>query len=298
MRNPCFDVATHNTSDWYVNGEIASDDVGEILDEKTNFEIQSWGSDNCPHCKSSLQVSDFTDVAEGNSRWHNDRTYVVQRCLRCAYWEFHGTEGGNKCMDPNQTILLGSVAAQFNSHLPEACSGELAQHLRRNPTYWHDISPKRMETFVADVFRANYTHSEVTHVGRPGDRGIDVVFVESSGTRWLVQVKRRERGDRAEEFATLQSILGTLVLEGERHGIIVSTADHFSSQVRKGQKDALSQGYVVELYDKGKLDRMIGPLLPEIPWGKIFGHASLQHIEEDVRRHFWGPEADGQLRLF
>lgn len=55
---------------------------------------------------------------------------------------------------------------------------------------------------------------------------------------------------------------------------------------------------MVELYDKGVLDRMISPLLPEIPWAEIFGHPSLTHISDDVRRHFWGPEFDGQLGCF
>jgi hypothetical protein len=79
-------------------------------------------------------------------------------------------------MDPNDTIFVTSVAAKFSPSLPKACSDELAQQLRRRSTSWHDLSPKCMETLVADIFRANYQHSEVIHVGRPGDRGIDVIF--------------------------------------------------------------------------------------------------------------------------
>lgn len=298
MRQSLFDIATHETSDWLVNGEPVDEHVGEHLNDKTSLEIPSWGSSACPYCKSTLRPVDFTDVIDGNEVWHNNRLYASQRCARCAYWEFHGTEGGNKCMDSNQTVLVASVAAKFDRGLPDGCSNELAQHLRRNPTLWHHLSPKRMETLVADIFRANYQHSEVLHVGRPGDRGIDVVFIETTGIKWLIQVKRRERANKAEGFATLQNILGTLILEGERHGIIVSTADSFSYQARQAKRKALDQGYVVELYDKGVLDRMIGVLLPQVPWRDLFGHPALEHIADDIRRHFWGPEFDGQLSLF
>jgi hypothetical protein len=106
-----------------------------------------------------------------------------------------------------------------------------------------------METLVADIFRANYQHSEVMHVGRPGDRGIDVIFIDSACTKWLIQVKRRARVRTSEGFATLQSLLGTMALEGERHGMIVSTAHSFSYQARQAQRRARQQGYVIELYD-------------------------------------------------
>lgn len=200
-------------------------------------------------------------------------------------------------MDSNQTALVNSVAAKFEPKLPDGCSEELAQHLRRNRAYWNDLSPKRMETLVADIFRANYRHSEVIHVGRPGDKGIDIVFIDS-GTKWLIQVKRRAHASKAEGFASLQSVLGMLVLEGERHGIIVSTADSFSHQARKAQHRARERGYVVELYDQRILDRMIGALLPQVPWREIFAHPSLQHVGDDVKRHFWGAEFEGQLTLF
>jgi len=38
-----------------------------------------------------------------------------------------------------------------------------------------------MERFVAAVFRANYRCSEVTHVGKSGDLGIDVLYVAAGG---------------------------------------------------------------------------------------------------------------------
>ena len=157
------------------------------------------------------------------------------------------------------------------------------------------MEPGRLEILVADVFKANYHDAEAIHVGKPYDQGIDVIFIESNGTRWLVQVKRRERPTPSEGFSTLQSILGTLALDGARNGIVVSTADTFSFHARKGQQRAEQQGFVVQFMDKGILNRMIAPLLPPTPWKEIFGCQELVQVAKDVQRHFWGPECDGQL---
>lgn len=198
-------------------------------------------------------------------------------------------------MDSHEAVLLSAIAARFTHEFPECCSNELAQYLRRNPAYWHKITPKQLEKLVTEVFKANYDDAEAIHVGRPFDRGIDVVFIESSGTRWLIQVKRRERPVPSEGFATLQSILGALALDGARHGIVVSTADSFSFHARRGRQLAEQQGFLVDFVDKGVLNRMITPLLPRIPWRDIFARPELSRVDKDVQQRFWGPECDGQM---
>ncbi len=157
------------------------------------------------------------------------------------------------------------------------------------------MNPKRLEKLVADVFRANYHHAEAIHVGKPFDQGVDVIFIESNGTRWLVQVKRREQPARPEGFATLQSILGAMALDGSRHGIVVSTADSFSYYAHRARRHAEQQGFVVQFIDKGVLNRMVTPLLPQTPWREIFSRPELSQVAEDVQQHFWRPGDDDQL---
>jgi hypothetical protein len=143
-----------------------------------------------------------------------------------------------------------------------------------------------LEHLVADIFKANYKHCEVIHVGGPGDRGIDVVFVDDSYTQWLIQVKRRADPGRKEGFETLQAILGTLALKGNRHGIVVSTADAFSQQARAEARNAKLHGFIVELIDRHRLDRMLNPLLPITPWLPALETEVFDALDSSVRNYF------------
>lgn len=299
-----FDVATGGLYGWSVNGEEVDGLTQEYLDRKSSFNSDNWTSSTCPHCHQELTSQNFEDVMDGNDVWHNDQMYASVFCENCSHWEFSGMEGGNKCMDIQRAVLISSVYKKFSTDLPDGCSEELAQYLRRHPEYWNKLDPKAMEKFVADIFKANHRASEVFHVGKPFDGGVDVIYIDSNGTKWLIQVKRRENPNKSEGFETLQSLLGTLVLEGEQHGIIVSTSNSFSHYARKKQKQAKQNGYVIEMIDKGKLNRMVGLLLPSLPWHQVFSHPALSHISDDIKTHFsWRtyrdyPECGEQLRLF
>lgn len=192
-------------------------------------------------------------------------------------------------MDPVFLMSAASVAAKFSTEVPQGCSEELAQHLRRNPSLWHCLEPARLETLVRDIWKANHRHCEVKHVGGPGDLGVDVLFVDDNERRWLIQVKRRSKANKAEGFSTLQSILGTLALQGERYGIIVSTADYFSYQAKREAENAAKQGFTIKLLDKGILDRMVGALLPRAPWLSLFDHPDVTDVIKDLRANFAKP---------
>lgn len=217
------------------------------------------------------------------------RHYVLSTCHRCSYWSITGSEAGTRCMDPVFLMSAASVAAKFSTEAPQGCSEELAQHLRRNPDLWHFLEPTRLETLVRDIWKANHRHCEVKHVGGPGDLGVDVLFIDDNERRWLIQVKRRSKANKAEGFSTLQSILGTLALQGERHGIIVSTADYFSYQAKREAANAAKQGFKIKLLDKGILNRMVGALLPRYPWLSLFDHPDVTDVIEDLRANFAKP---------
>jgi hypothetical protein len=95
------------------------------------------------------------------------------------------------------------------------------------------------------------------------------------GKKWVVQVKRRTTA-AGESVETVRSLLGVMYGDLKLRGIVVSTADHFTHWADKLAK----KNGVVELVDRGKLDLMLSPLLPEAPW-------------RDFQTTFRGPLEDG-----
>jgi hypothetical protein len=180
-----------------------------------------------------------------------------------------------------------SKLREFSETLPNSCTSEITQQFRRNPKLWHQVTPTYLERLVADIFRENYRHAEVFHVGQPSDGGIDVLFVDAEREQWLIQVKRKSKAESTEGVATIRNLLGAMVLNRSKFGIVVSTPDHFSYQALRAVDQVKQEGMALELVDRGKLYRMMLPLLPSDPWLDFvelhFPHLLEEHFFEAQR---------------
>ena len=244
----------------------------QIIDDTKHDTIFEWigrdfyGINACPFCNSTLMCADFHEETD---EWPyvGESAFVVE-CQNCGFWQsyWYGAQE-----DPPDCEWEGHISklSEFPEDIPEGCHKELAQYLKAHPDYWNQIKPSVLERLVADIFRANYWNSEVMHVGKPNDGGVDVLFVDSGKKKWLIQVKGRESPNVSEGVSTLRNLLGVLLLEGTKYGIVVSTADHFSYWAFKTREHALTKGYTIELIDRGKLKRLIGPLLPNRQWARL-----------------------------
>jgi len=216
----------------------------------------------CPYCHSHFDIDTYRDK-DDNEFPHTGQVWA---CPKCAHWQVYWwiempSDPMTGAEETCEYYILSKVRT-FDGEIPRGVDSEIAQGLARNPGLWHRLTPRRFEVLVASIFRANYKHSEVLHVGRPDDGGVDVLFVDSGNRQWLIQAKRRESVRAVEGVTTLRNLLGTMFLEDALHGIVASTADHFSHRARGAAKKAAKRGLVIRLLDKGKLHRMIGPILP------------------------------------
>lgn len=276
-----FDRCRHDEGIWYLEDE---EFPREFIEDEAEWPtpFTAWVEESfvrrrvCPYCGSRMRgatygyddrrscffikVKGSTRTWRGTSDWGLDFA-EVRSCGRCGFWQQYGLFENRGTHGFAEMAVLD----RFEPSFPEGAESELAQHLRRNPDLWHEMSPRGMERFVAEVFRANYADAEVIHVGGPHDLGVDVLFVDSEGTRRLIQVKRRSSPLATEGFSTVQSLLGALLIGGSLHGIVVSTAHHFSHQARQHASQIAARGYTVELNDRGVLDRMLSPLVPKSP---------------------------------
>jgi hypothetical protein len=287
--SPSYDFAERIGLEWAVNGNPFEQD-DEDVNEDGLSPFEEWiqtdfiGRRRCPYCSATLgkailfggEEDDWGSEAEGgvaagvaglNSE-REDFFCQLWRCARCAYWQLAASDCPGRSAADTVNVVAAAISCSFEGTLPEGCRQELAQHLTRNPALWQQISATRLEKLVADIFRANYTNAEVIHVGKPGDLGTDIIFIDSERKKWLVQVKGRSRARAAEGFETLQKLLGTMFLENCQCGIVATTGDHFTYHVYEQAGRAAERGVRVRLLDRGKLARMLGPMIPVDPWRK------------------------------
>lgn len=221
----------------------------------------------CPHCSSRLWCAQRREYVQEDQDWVEE--VLVAECPRCAHWQAMWYEGRGQgqcgCPTAEWEARIGKLA-EFDLRLPEGCQSELAKYLRAFPHRWCNMSPQQLEVVVADVFKANFAGCDVMHVGKPGDGGVDVVFVDSGARRWLIQVKRRQIPANGEGVSTIRNLLGAMLLEQTKYGAVVSTADHFTYLACEAKTRAARMGLTVQLFDRGRLDRMLRPFLPSAEW--------------------------------
>lgn len=243
--------------------------------------------ERCPFCETKLIRDEsfeyYDDIEERSVVISSEPTesdlFVhgsLALCPKCWYW--HWFSGGTMGCIVDWDAAVAKMRS-FDPHAPEGCFQELAIFLRRDPNRWNTLDPTAMEKLVAEIWRQNYAHTEVLHVGKPNDGGVDVLFVDSASSQWLIQVKRREEPRHGEGVSTLRNLLGAMQLHPSKLGVIASTADHFTHHAVEATKRAASLGLTVELIDRGRLDRMLQGFHPSFPWMDFLESNHPSHAE-------------------
>jgi hypothetical protein len=237
--------------------------IGLTIGVDKDFPLFTW---RCPYCPTDLLQAQYEDGDE-HEYLH---LKAMEYCPNCSYWRWHDAEIEfyEEGLDHRYESLLSKVR-EFDAVLPEGFTQEIASWIRRNEKRWHAITPTSLEKLTADILRHNYYPSEAIHVGRPGDGGVDVLYIDSGQRQWLVQVKRREKPGCSESVETIRSLLGAMFLNDSSCGMVVSTADHFTFKAYEAVNRAREKGMRIELIDRGKLNRMLGAVLPDRPWLKV-----------------------------
>ncbi len=261
---PPFDLVEVETGMW----NLYDSEEGYVDFHVNRADVQKWINEGfmeitvCPYCQSLFDIDTYRNENENEiPNWG-----YVWSCPKCAHWQMywwqrHHNDPMTDSVETLEYHIISKVRS-FDGKIPDGVDSEIAQALTRDPGLWHHLTPRRFELLVASIFKANYRHSEVLHVGGPDDGGVDVLFVDSGNRQWLIQAKCRQSPRVVEGVTTLRNLLGTMFLEDALYGIVASTADHFSYRAREVAQRASKRGRVIRLLDKGKLHRMIGPVLP------------------------------------
>ena len=200
---------------------------------------QKWGglrpfrgyAGRCLYCASPMRKAYFR-VDELEEYPEEVWGFEGHECDACGWW--WNREASDDWRATNPIINSGAL---HSVPLPDERVLCAVNQITDNISYLHDMNPSRFEDFIGNVFR-DYCGCDVLHVGRSHDNGIDLVLLDSNVGQIPIQVKRRGKTRRSESVAVVREFRGALLLQGRDHGIIVTTADHFSRfAIRAGATD-------------------------------------------------------------
>lgn len=188
---------------------------------------------DCPYCGHRME-SNLTnyDLQTGMSYVWGKKS--GHQCKYCGWW-FIQVKG---IVDDEETNIIRDHLTTYEGIICTFDSGQYAHSLRQLSVelseYRRDISfisPKEMERLIGKILSQHY-NCNVHHVGRSGDKGIDLLIIESDKTI-AVQVKHRISGKKTEGVLGLRDFVGAIVGEGYQEGLYVTTAEQYSPHAKE-----------------------------------------------------------------
>lgn len=231
-------------------------------EELSSLRRQTFGSQwyrfkHCPHCKDAL-------VAQTLSK-EGFRTLYVNDCPQCGWWETEhvlseafdsfGFRHGAKSFH-RRAVLKSFAVSSADVPIENLC-----EYLTQHPQRLEDVDPGKLEELVGHVFRETH-QCEVSYVGGPHDRGIDLYFVRGD-QEMAVQVKRRALRRGGQPASSVREFVGAMVIQGAVRGIFV-TSGGFSKAATREALDASTREPItsIELVDGRRLIAMCELMRP------------------------------------
>jgi len=209
----------------------------EIIKHYSNSKVN-----HCPFCRSDISL-------EHERRPKSDTRHKIWLC-GCGWWQ-HERIYDTRCYTnyaPGLDVIERSaelkhaIVSSYDISSDKTPTETLRSYAQRNPDIIYNIHPVKMEKLVQSVFSDHYA-CEVIHCGRSHDGGVDLVIVNSDSPT-LVQVKRRQDPKHTESVSSIREFLGAIMLNSSKHGIYVTTADHFSKMSQDAKHLALERNLV------------------------------------------------------
>lgn len=131
----------------------------------------------------------------------------------------------------------------------EILLGEVGKYLLKNSKAMYDVSPRRFEQLVEDVFRSYGYYTVLTKQTRDG--GKDIVMYDKDGEKYLVEVKRY-RNTIGVDF--IRKIIGVQVLEDTKKAKFITSSTFTNEAVKASVNSNLMKlEFELELIDAEEL---------------------------------------------
>jgi restriction system protein len=215
----------------------------------------------CVFCKQAARnvyekrEADSLEAGTGEAAFLLENEWRVWQCDSCGWWDLlydgkrsHEIEGTHV-----RKVIRSAVLKVFDVKSSELPVEILRKVLTRRPNLLNEIQPRKMEELARSVF-SDFYDCEVVHCGGPNDEGFDLVVILSDHPI-VIQVKRRENAAKAESVSTVVHLVGAMMFQDRRRGMVVTTSGRYSKAAKRKAELAVTKNLVdsLELVDANRL---------------------------------------------
>lgn len=148
-------------------------------------EAEAYLRDDCPYCENDATRRYIDHDVVGGKHL----AYVVSPCEGCGWWTaLKFWEGSGNVI--HAAAVCEPIVREFRLDAEDVAVCDALQVLAREPTRVGELHPERFEGVAAEYLRAQGL--SVTSVARVRSSGGDLIAIDRSGNRFLVEAKRRK----------------------------------------------------------------------------------------------------------
>ena len=210
---------------------------------------------------------------EGDSLWRTDKGFLTCPCCDQKTVVRASTGGGWAGRCPlcgwYLSSILGyldireSVLREFDINAQEVTLNELGAHLKRRYRDVYDLSWRRFEELVADVFKEHGFDTVLTAPTKDG--GADVLlFRDSRRCIDAIVECKKYRQDRRVGIGSVRALVGVAVAWETKRAFLVTSSD-FSTDSKVAANRYGTLGFEVDLVGASELLQLLGAYNTKLP---------------------------------
>lgn len=236
--------------------------------------------ENCRYCNTRLNKTELGRKYKGFFTV-TEKYLDLYYCINCGWWFLERLEEESHFTGNHFIVnVIEGAVKYYNVDSYDVPIVELRNYLKRHPNDVAYVDPYRFELLMQDCFKDYFGPSEVIHLGKSGDGGIDLKIVKNNKETVLVQVKRRFDITKNEGPKVVRELNGVLFRDNIAKGIVVTTAKSFTKAAMKetNVKTPTKKRYCMKLLAFDDFVAMLN--LPRIepyePWQKYLDELNLK----------------------
>lgn len=217
-------------------------------------------ADQCRYCGTLVVRGNWSEGGYSTYEW---------RCPLCGWWTRAQDASTGMYSDYRHGVLTSSnhsieaVLESFDVSSSEIALSELGSHLKRQFSDVQNLSWRRFEELMADVFARHGYRVRLTQPSN--DDGADIVVLQSDtdGHVEIIECKKYSRQNRI-GVELVRQLVGAALLWRVKRAKLVTTSD-FTAGARDATKRLRDRGYAIDLVAASDVLRLLGVYNESLP---------------------------------